>query len=108
MEYENIRYDVIDHIARITMNRPQYRNAQSTPMLIEMDHAFEAANFDLDVRAIVLFGEGDHFSAGQNLSQWLGHGLEDSVGEREHREKYDKDTAEHDEKPVAQLNEVRH
>lgn len=67
MEYENIRYDVKDHVARITMNRPQYRNAQSTPMLIEMDHAFEAANFDLDVRAIVLFGEGDHFSAGHDL-----------------------------------------
>lgn len=67
MDYENIRYDVTDHVARITMDRPQYRNAQSTPMLIEMDHAFEAANFDLDVRVIVLFGEGDHFSAGHDL-----------------------------------------
>lgn len=67
MEYENIRYEVTDHVARITMDRPRYRNAQSTPMLIEMDHAFEAANFDLDVRVIALFGEGDHFSAGHDL-----------------------------------------
>ena len=49
------------------MNRPRYRNAQSTPMLIEMDHAFERANFDLDVRVIALFGAGDHFSAGHDL-----------------------------------------
>lgn len=67
MEYENIRYEVTDHVARITMDRPRYRNAQSTPMLIEMDHAFEAANYDLDVRVIVLFGEGGHFSAGHDL-----------------------------------------
>jgi enoyl-CoA hydratase len=67
MEYKDIRYEVIDHVARITTNRPQYRNAQSTPMLIELDHAFETAGFDPEVRVIVLFGEGDHFSAGHDL-----------------------------------------
>ena len=67
MDYENIRYEVVDHVARITANRPRYRNAQSTPMLNEMDHAFETANFDLDVRVIALFGEGEHFSAGHDL-----------------------------------------
>lgn len=67
MEYKDITYEVIDRVARITANRPRYRNAQSTPMLIEMDHAFERANFDLDVRVIVLAGAGDHFSAGHDL-----------------------------------------
>ncbi len=67
MDYENIRYEVVDHVARITANRPRYRNAQSTPMLNEMDHAFETANFDLDVRVIALFGEGEHFSVGHDL-----------------------------------------
>ena len=67
MDYKDITYDVIGHVARITANRPHYRNAQSTPMLIEMDHAFERANFDLDVRVIVLAGAGDHFSAGHDL-----------------------------------------
>jgi len=67
MDYKDIRYEVVDHVARITANRPRYRNAQSTPMLIEMDHAFERANFDLDVRVIALFGEGEHFSAGHDL-----------------------------------------
>ena len=67
MEYKDITYEVVDRVARITANRPRYRNAQSTPMLIEMDHAFERANFDLDVRVIVLGGAGDHFSAGHDL-----------------------------------------
>ena len=67
MDYKDFTYDVIGHVARITANRPHYRNAQSTPMLIEMDHAFERANFDLDVRVIVLAGAGDHFSAGHDL-----------------------------------------
>ncbi len=67
MDYKDITYEVVDRVARITANRPHYRNAQSTPMLIEMDHAFERANFDLDVQVIALFGEGDHFSAGHDL-----------------------------------------
>ena len=67
MEYKDITYEVVDRVARITANRPRYRNAQSPPMLNEMDHAFERANFDLDVRVIVLAGAGDHFSAGHDL-----------------------------------------
>lgn len=67
MSYKHIRYDVSDKIARITANRPQYRNAQSTLMLEEMDDAFKIANFDPEVRVITLFGEGDHFSAGHDI-----------------------------------------
>ncbi|MFT6580858.1 MAG: enoyl-CoA hydratase, partial [Alphaproteobacteria bacterium] len=57
MSYKHIRYEVSDKIARITTNRPQYRNAQSTIMLEELDDAFKIANFDPDVRVITLFGE---------------------------------------------------
>ena len=67
MSYKHIRYGVSDKIARITANRPKYRNAQSTVMMTEMDDAFEKANFDPDVRVITMFGEGDHFSAGHDL-----------------------------------------
>jgi enoyl-CoA hydratase len=67
MSYKHIRYEVADKIARITANRPKYRNAQSTIMMEEMDDAFEKANFDPDVRVITMFGEGEHFSAGHDL-----------------------------------------
>lgn len=67
MSYEDITYEVVDKVARITTNRPQYRNAQSTKMIWEMDEAFKEAGFDPNVRVIVLAGAGDHFSAGHDI-----------------------------------------
>ncbi len=67
MSYRHITYEVVDQVARITANRPEYRNAQSTIMIDEMDEAFAAAASDLGVRVIVLAGAGDHFSAGHDL-----------------------------------------
>lgn len=67
MSYDNIRYEVDAHIARITLDRPRYRNAQSRRLLEELDDAFVSAGFDTDVRVICLFAAGDHFSAGHDL-----------------------------------------
>ena len=49
------------------LDRPAYRNAQSRVLLEELDEAFERAAADHDVAVIVLFGAGDHFSAGHDL-----------------------------------------
>ncbi len=38
-EYRFILYETNDAIARITLNRPRYRNVQSTELLHELDHA---------------------------------------------------------------------
>jgi enoyl-CoA hydratase len=65
--YRTILYEVSDSIARITLNRPQQRNAQSTELLRELDHAILAADADPAVRVILLSGAGDHFSAGHDL-----------------------------------------
>ncbi len=65
--YRTVLYDVADGIARITLNRPQQRNAQSTELLHELDHAILSAGADPAVRVIVLAGAGDHFSAGHDL-----------------------------------------
>jgi enoyl-CoA hydratase len=66
-EYKFILYDIADKIARITLNRPRYRNVQSTELLHELDHAILRAGDDRDVRVIVLLAAGDHFSAGHDL-----------------------------------------
>ena len=66
-QYEQISYAVVDRVARLTLNRPRYRNAQSRVLLGELDDAFECAAEDTEVRVIVLRGEGDHFSAGHDL-----------------------------------------
>ena len=66
MEYQHIRYEP-GKVARVILNRPRYRNAQSRLMLEEMDDAFARSAADDKVRVIVLSGEGDHFSAGHDL-----------------------------------------
>lgn len=65
---EFILYDVADGVATITLNRPDRRNAQHQPLLLELNDAWEAAAEDDDVRVILLRAEGPHFSAGHDTS----------------------------------------
>ncbi len=67
MAYKQIEYEKHDRVARVILNRPQYRNAQSRVLLEEMDEAFNDANADDDIRVIILSGKGDHFSSGHDL-----------------------------------------
>lgn len=62
-----VTYEVLDGVARVTTNRPEFRNAQSRVLLEELDEAFHCAATDDGVAAIVLLGAGDHFSAGHDL-----------------------------------------
>ncbi|HTT76919.1 MAG TPA: enoyl-CoA hydratase [Candidatus Binataceae bacterium] len=66
-------------VCKITLNRPRYRNAQSTRLLKELDAAFEAADADDDVRVIILAGAGEHFCSGHDLG---------TPGEREDQNSY--------------------
>ena len=62
-----VTYSVTDGLAMITMNRPQYRNAQNSAMTYALDAAFTRAVDDADVHVIVLRGNGEHFSAGHDI-----------------------------------------
>jgi enoyl-CoA hydratase len=64
---EPVLYDVIDSVAWITMNRPQFNNAQNGQMTYALDDAFRQAVNDDAVRCIVLAGNGKHFSAGHDI-----------------------------------------
>jgi enoyl-CoA hydratase len=67
--FEQLLYDKpVAHVARITMNRPEARNAQGLKMTYELNDAFDRAAHDDDVKAIVLAGAGPHFSAGHDLN----------------------------------------
>jgi enoyl-CoA hydratase/carnithine racemase len=68
METEFIKYDVADRIATITLDRPQSANAQTMPMLDDLDEAWRRAADDDEVRVIVLQANGRHFSAGHDIS----------------------------------------
>jgi enoyl-CoA hydratase len=54
-------------IAVITLNRPQYRNAQNSKVTYALDAAFYQAAADDEVKVIVLAGAGKHFSAGHDI-----------------------------------------
>lgn len=55
------------HVARITLARPEVRNAQSVAMLYELDEAFTTFSRDPEVKVIVLAADGPHFSSGHDL-----------------------------------------
>lgn len=67
MDFTQLLFEKIDRIGRITLNRPRYRNAQSTILLKELDRAFAQAAEDDEIKVIILAGAGDHFSAGHDL-----------------------------------------
>ena len=68
MAFRTVLYDIIDgNIARITLNRPQYRNAENHMMSREIREAFEKADEDRAVRVIILTGAGPSFSSGHDL-----------------------------------------
>jgi naphthoate synthase len=59
-EYEDIRYELSgDGIAKITIDRPEVRNAFRPETVIELSDAFERAREDTTVGAIILTGEGE-------------------------------------------------
>jgi enoyl-CoA hydratase len=66
-EGEVVLYEKRGPVAIITLNRPSYRNAQNSVMTYALDDAFYAAAEDNEVKAIILNGAGDHFSAGHDL-----------------------------------------
>ena len=62
-----ITYKKKDEIAVISMNRPEYNNAQNGEMTYDLDKAFKRAIDDDEVKVIVLKGNGKHFSAGHDI-----------------------------------------
>ena len=72
MADERCTDDVVTYSRRgttavVTMNRPEYRNAQNSAMTYALDAAFGRAVDDDEVKVIVLAGAGKHFSAGHDI-----------------------------------------
>ena len=62
-----VLYAVDGPVAWITLNRPDFNNAQNGQMTYALDDAFNRAVQDDGIRAIVLAGNGKHFSAGHDI-----------------------------------------
>jgi enoyl-CoA hydratase/carnithine racemase len=68
MSFEEIRYETADHVLTITLDRPERLNAFTPTMGRELIEAFDRADADDDVRAIIVTGEGRGFCAGADLA----------------------------------------
>lgn len=68
MEYETIKYELVEQILTITLNRPERLNAWTATMCRELIDAFDRADEDDDIRGIIVTGEGRAFCAGADLS----------------------------------------
>ena len=67
MEFEEIRYEVADGVLLITLDRPDRLNAFTGTMGRELIAAFDRADADDDVRAVIVTGAGRGFCAGADL-----------------------------------------
>jgi enoyl-CoA hydratase/carnithine racemase len=66
--YEEIRYEVEDGVLTLTLHRPDKLNAFTVRMLKEMVDAFDRADADDAIRAVIVTGSGRAFCAGADLS----------------------------------------
>src|SRR3954453_19097557 len=85
MDYEQIRYELAENVLTLTMNRPDRLNAWTPTMLRELLDAFDRADADDDVRAVIVTGAGRGFCAGADLEaggqtfDYRARGVEDEV-----------------------------
>jgi len=67
-EFEQILYEVDKRVALITLNRPDKLNAWTITMMNELIEAFDMADKDDNVRAVIITGAGRGYCAGADLS----------------------------------------
>lgn len=84
MRYQEILYDIKDKILTVTLNRPERLNACTMEVMPrEIINAFDRADADDDVRAIIVTGAGRAFCAGADLNAFQREGTADYMGHRD-------------------------
>jgi enoyl-CoA hydratase/carnithine racemase len=71
MDYETLAYDTRDHVARITLDRPQVGNAINMQMATELEHVCQQVNQDREARVVIITGSGSKaFCLGEDLDEF--------------------------------------
>ena len=66
---ESVTYDVADHIATITLNRPARRNALNWDAYAKLEAAFRRAVSDEDARCVIVTGADPAFCSGDDVGE---------------------------------------
>jgi enoyl-CoA hydratase/carnithine racemase len=75
MSYQSISFETEGHIAIVTLNRPQRRNALSLELMTELIACLNEIGRDRSLRAVILAAAGKAFSSGHDLSEMVGRDL---------------------------------
>jgi 2-(1,2-epoxy-1,2-dihydrophenyl)acetyl-CoA isomerase len=67
MSFENILFEKIERVGRITLNRPEVKNALNVPILQDMTKAIEEVRKDDGIKVLIVTGAGDTFSGGGDV-----------------------------------------
>ncbi len=74
MEYKTLLFDVRDHVAHITLNRPDAANSLNKDMGKDLMHAALRCDEDPEIRAVLISGAGKIFSGGGDLKAFISKG----------------------------------
>jgi enoyl-CoA hydratase/carnithine racemase len=69
MSYETILFDVVDHVATITLNRPNELNAFNISMIAELDSVWKSIRDDDDIRVAIIRADGRAFCVGRDAQE---------------------------------------
>jgi enoyl-CoA hydratase/carnithine racemase len=64
-----LKYELDEHVATVTLNRPEAMNALTRELYGELEQAMRNAHRDPDVRAVIITGEGRAFCSGDDVKQ---------------------------------------
>jgi 2-(1,2-epoxy-1,2-dihydrophenyl)acetyl-CoA isomerase len=67
MTHDHLLFDVKDGVATVTLNRPEQKNALSSPMRDGLDDAIRRIRRDREIRAVILRGAGNDFCSGGDV-----------------------------------------
>jgi enoyl-CoA hydratase/carnithine racemase len=77
MSYQHLLRSAEGHLAIITLNRPDRRNALSLDLMLELIHCLDEIGADTSIRAVILGAAGKVFSSGHDLSEMVGRTVND-------------------------------
>src|SRR5580698_1222232 len=75
MSYQNISFAIEGHLALVTLNRPQRRNALSLALMQELIDCLTTIGERRDLRTVILSAEGKVFCSGHDLSEMVGRDI---------------------------------
>ncbi|MSQ71159.1 MAG: p-hydroxycinnamoyl CoA hydratase/lyase [Betaproteobacteria bacterium] len=70
-DFKTVKVDVADKVAKVTLNRPEQKNAMNPQLHRDMTAALEQIRYDDDVTVVVVTGAGNSFSAGMDLKEFF-------------------------------------